>query len=93
MSDADSRTPVEEGWHQQDILAAIRKKGATVSSLNRDNGFRPGVLRTVFYKRWPGGQRIIADFLQVPVEELWPHWYGPGGTLKPLQGATRGRAA
>ena len=93
MSDADSRPRVEEGWHQQDILAAIRKRGETVASLNRLHGYKPGVLRTVFYKRFPKGQRIVADFIGVPVEELWPAWFGPGGTLKPTQGGTQRRAA
>jgi Ner family transcriptional regulator len=93
MRDAESAPRAQDGWHQQDILAAIRKKGETVASLNRALGYRPGVLRTVFYKRWPRGQRVIADFLNVPLEELWPHWYGPGGTLKPLQGAAQKSAA
>lgn len=93
MASADSSPSGEEGWHQQDILAAIRKRGATVSSLNREHGFRPGVLRSAFYKRWPKGQRIIADYIGEPVEALWPHWYGPGGSLKPLQGAVQKTAA
>lgn len=93
MRSADSAPPLQEGWHQQDILAAIRKRGATVASLNREHGFKPGVLRTAFYKRWPKGQRIIAAFVERPVEELWPHWYGPGGTLRPLQGAVQKSAA
>lgn len=93
MACTDSSSTKREGWHQQDILAAVRKKGATIASLNRDNGFRPSVLRTAFYKRWPKGQRIIAEFLDVPVEELWPHWYGPGGKLKPLQGGVQKTAA
>lgn len=93
MARAESSPAEAEGWHQQDILAAIRKRGETVASLNRDNGFKPGVLRSAFYKRWPKGQQIIANFLGVPVEELWPHWYGPGGTLKPLQGAVQKSAA
>lgn len=93
MSRAERGPSAEEGWHQQDILAAVRKRGATIASLNRDNGFRPAVLRTAFYKRWPKGQRIIADFIEVPVEELWPQWYGPGGVPRKLQGAVMGGAA
>ncbi|WP_264047535.1 helix-turn-helix domain-containing protein [Methylobacterium flocculans] len=93
MSSADSAPPTQGGWHQQDILAAIRKRGATVSSLNREHGFKPGVLNTAFYKRWPKGQRIIAAFIETPVEDLWPQWYGPGGALKRLQGAVQKTAA
>jgi len=93
MTGADSAPGAQGGWHQQDILASIRKRGATVASLNRDHGFKPGVLRTAFYKRWPKGQRIIADFIDVPVEELWPNWYEPGGAPKRLQGAVQKTAS
>ncbi|WP_082167649.1 helix-turn-helix domain-containing protein [Methylobacterium aquaticum] len=93
MARRQGDAPTGPGWHQQDILAAIRKRDATMASLSRKHGFKPGVLRSVFYKRWPKGQRIVAEFLGVPVEELWPHWYGPGGTLKPLQGAAQKSAA
>lgn len=93
MPRTDSAAAKPGGWHQQDILAAVRKTGASIASLNRDNGFKPGVLRTAFYKRWPKGQRIIAQHIGVPVETLWPQWYGPGGSLKPLQGVVRQSAA
>jgi Ner family transcriptional regulator len=77
---------VESGWHQQDILAEVRKRGATISSLSRDHGLSRGTLQTAFYKRYPRGQRIIAEFLGLTCHELWPHWFGPNDELLPLQG-------
>lgn len=85
--------PVESGpaapkvWHQQDILAEIRKRGTTVSALARLHGVQRGTLNQVFYKRSPKGQRIIAEFLGVSRHELWPHWYGPNDEPVSLQGA------
>lgn len=85
MTRVDSGRP-RKVWHQQDILAEIRKRGATVASLSRDNGLNRGTLQTAFYKRYPRGQAIIAAFISVSRHELWPDWYGPDDGLMPLQG-------
>lgn len=92
-STAQVATP-SRGWHQQDIQAAIRKRGTTLAELSRQAGLSPGTLQTVFSKRYPRGQRLVAQFIGVPVQTLWPHWYGPKGELLPLGGApVRGRGA
>ena len=80
-------------WDQPAIQAEIRRRGSSVAELSRNNGLKGGTLYSAFYKRWPKGQKLIADYIGKPVEELWPHWYGPGGTLKPLQGVQQRPAA
>lgn len=74
------------GWHQQDIQAEIRKRGATITELSRRAGLKDGTLQTVFYKRYPRGQAIVAEFVGRSRHELWPHWYGPRDELLPLSG-------
>ena len=82
----DSGGDAPQGWHQQDIQAEIRKRGTTIAQLSRDHGLDHGTLQSVFYKRYPKGQAIVADFLGLTRHELWPHWYGPNDELLPLGG-------
>ena len=81
-----SPTPIAKVWHQQDILAEIRKRGETLASLSRGAGLNRGTLQSVFSKRYPKGQKIVAEFIGVSRHELWPHWYGPSDELLPLGG-------
>lgn len=85
----------ETGWHQQDIQAEIRKRGATLASLSRQHGLHRATLQTIFYKRYPKGQALVATFIGRSRHELWPQWYGPGDELLPIQGppAAAGKAA
>jgi Ner family transcriptional regulator len=39
------------------------------------NGLRPATLGDALYRGWPKGERIIADFLGVNVEKIWPSRY------------------
>lgn len=72
------------GWHQQDIIAAIRKNGSSISRLSIEQGFHRGTLHGALYKRSPGLNAIIADFIGVSRHELWPHWFGPDDQPLPL---------
>lgn len=85
MSETD-RGAVPGGWHQQDIQAEIRKRGSTLAELSRQHGLNRGTLQTVFYKRYPKGQAIVADFIGRTLHELWPNWYGPDNEPLPTQG-------
>lgn len=82
-----------KAWHQQDILAELRKRGTTVAALSRENGLSAGTFRTGFYRRYPKAQLAISGAIGVPVHELWPDWYEADGSLKPLQGANVKRIA
>ncbi len=63
-------------WHRQDILAAIRKRGITVAELARRNGYpNPVTFYNVFKVPYPKVQNIIADYLGVPPQEIWPTRY------------------
>lgn len=65
------------GWHHQRIIAEVRIKGSTLAELSRQHGLNRRVLQTSLYKRYPKAHRIIADFLGVPAETIWPQYYGP----------------
>lgn len=63
-------------WHRQDILAAIRKRGISAAELARRNGYsNPATFYNVFKVPYPKVQKIIAEYLGVPPEEIWPTRY------------------
>lgn len=65
----------DQGWHPQDILAAVRKRGTTLRALGRVHGFSTNALNVALTKRFPNAHVVIARFLGVSLHELWPHWY------------------
>jgi Ner family transcriptional regulator len=36
------------------------------------NGLQPATLGDALYRSWPKGEKIIADFLGVNVDSIWP---------------------
>lgn len=78
--------PSTTSWDQQAIVAEIRRRGSTISQLSRDNSLARGTLQGVFYRRYPRGQTIVANFIGRAKHELWPQWYGEDDKLLPLAG-------
>lgn len=81
-----------EGWHRADILAAVRKRGSTLAEIAR----RAGLARQTLYWAMSAAPRLrankaIADFLDVPLHELWPQWFDEDGTLFSTQPLPRPR--
>ncbi|WP_417633747.1 helix-turn-helix domain-containing protein [Citrobacter sp. FR21RM1OL9030] len=72
IKDQNSST---ENWHRADILAAIKKRGGTLAQLSRDNGLHERTLYNVLERHWPKGEKIISDFIGVPVSSIWPERY------------------
>lgn len=64
-----------QDWHPADIIAAIKKRGTSLSALSRNAGLRPSTLNNALAPRWPKGEKIIADFLNVSPAEIWPSRY------------------
>lgn len=66
---------MKQDWHPADIIAAIRKKGTTLSAISRSVGLNPSTLNNALSRRWPKGERIIAEFLEMTPDEIWPSRY------------------
>jgi Ner family transcriptional regulator len=80
-----------KGWHRADIVAAIHKRGTSLAELARDHRLGDATLRAALsYPRTPSNT-IIADFLQVPLHELWPAWFDESGRLRPHDRKRSGR--
>ncbi|RRN04656.1 transcriptional regulator [Bibersteinia trehalosi] len=61
--------------HRADIRAALMKKGISLSQLGVKNGLAKTTLRNAFDKRYPKGEKIIADALGMEPSEIWPTRY------------------
>lgn len=74
-----------QDWHPEDIKAAVRKTGVSLSQLSVEAGYARSSLRMVLTRPWPAGQAIIAARLREPPQKIWPSRYDPQ-TGEPLTG-------
>ncbi|MBU2967090.1 helix-turn-helix transcriptional regulator [Amphritea sp. 2_MG-2023] len=73
---SNNATHLKQDWHPADIKAAIEKKGTTLAELARQHGYnRPTSFYNALKIRYPKVERIIAAFLEVEPEEIWPSRY------------------
>ena len=71
---------MRHGWHPQDILAAVRKKGSNLRRLGRAHGFADNTLHKALTVRFPNAHAVIAAYLGVSRGDLWPRWYSADGS-------------
>jgi len=64
-----------DDWHRADIIAALKKKGTSVSALSRENGLASSTLANALRFPWPKGEQIIAEAIGVTASEIWPSRY------------------
>lgn len=65
-------------WKRIDIIYALNKQGTNLSRLSRKSGLNSRTLNNVFYRRYPKGERIIANEIGVPPQVIWPSRYAVG---------------
>ena len=73
-----------QDWHREDIKAAVRKSGTTLSALALAHGLSVGAMHRVLRVAWPRAQAIIAAHLGLKPEQIWPSRYDASG--RPLPG-------
>lgn len=73
----------KQKWDRHEILAALRRKGMTLTRLAELHGKASGGFRTIWTRPNAANERIIAEFLGEPVEQLFPDRY-PKRTTKIL---------
>lgn len=68
-------------WHPEDIKAAIRKGGGTLSSLAAGNGVSAQAMSLTLQARVSARcELVIAKFLNVHPQTIWPSRYRPDGS-------------
>jgi len=65
----------ETDWHKADIIAALKKRGTTLSALSRSVGLASNTLANALVRSWPKGEAIIAGALDMRPSQIWPSRY------------------
>jgi Ner family transcriptional regulator len=68
-------------WDKHAIKAEIHRQGSSLSALARDHDYQPSTLRAALFKPHTQANRIIAEFIGVPMDALWPRWFDRDGKL------------
>jgi Ner family transcriptional regulator len=62
-------------WHPADVLAALKKRGKTLSGLSRDHGYHATAAGKALKRPWPALEALIAAALDLAPEQIWPSRY------------------
>jgi Ner family transcriptional regulator len=65
----------ERDWHRADVIAALKKQGTSLARVSREAGLGSRTLSNAFARRWPRGERLIADALGISPQSIWPSRY------------------
>jgi Ner family transcriptional regulator len=63
------------GWHRQDIIAMVRKRGTTLDALSREHGYSRNYFSLSLTKCRPRIHAIIAHVIGVRLHVIWPQFY------------------
>ncbi|EAA0890476.1 transcriptional regulator [Salmonella enterica] len=66
---------MQQDWHSADIIAGLRKRGTSLAVLSRKSGLASSTLANALIRRWPKGERLIAEALGTAPEQIWPSRY------------------
>ncbi|ECE6741995.1 transcriptional regulator [Salmonella enterica subsp. salamae] len=66
---------MQQDWHPADIIAALKKRGTSLSALSRQAELASSTLANALTRRWPKGERLIAEALDIAPEQIWPSRY------------------
>ena len=65
----------KKNMHRAYIIAMIQEKGKTLSQLSVEAGLHPRTLGNALDRKYPKGEKIIADFIGKTPEVIWPTRY------------------
>lgn len=72
-------------WHSADIIAALKKRGLTLSGLSRQAGLSSSTLSNALVRPWTKGEMIIAQAIGMKPQEIWPSRYINQHNQKPIK--------
>lgn len=67
--------PPMKNWDRHEIKAEVHRRGATLLEIAIAAGAEPSSTRVALRRRNRCGEMLIAAFLCVPPQELWPTRY------------------
>jgi len=73
-----------EDWHPADVIAALRKRGFTLTSLALQHGLSDSSsMSAALTRSHPKNEQRIADALELHPKDIWPSRYNKDGSRKP----------
>ena len=75
----ESNSPVPSDWHPADVLAALKKRGHSLSGLSVANGYHPTAAGKALKQPWPAIERLLAEAIGVVPQVIWPSRYDSEG--------------
>jgi len=71
-------------WHPEDIKAAVRKRGHTLTDVARRAGLNDAATRLALTLPRAGAEQAIADVLKIHPKIIWPsRYHSDGKRMKP----------
>jgi Ner family transcriptional regulator len=70
-----TRPAAHQDWHPADVLAALKKRGKTLSGISKANGYHATAAGKALKQSWPAMEAVIAAAIGVAPEEIWPARY------------------
>lgn len=64
-----------ERWDRFSIKAEVQRRGESLTGLAIGAGLEESACRVALVRRNTRGEKAIAAFLGIPVEDLWPERY------------------
>ncbi|MDI4666732.1 helix-turn-helix domain-containing protein [Xanthobacter autotrophicus] len=68
-----------QDWHREQIKAAVRMNGTTLSALAKQAGYEPSSFYWALRRPWPAIEQIIAIHLGRRPQDIWPSRYDRRG--------------
>lgn len=81
-----SKKPASQDWHRADVIAAFKKRGTTITRVARELGMCDSYLNQATFKPYPKAEQILAKFLGMNPQDIWPSRYNADGTPKSGRG-------
>ena len=88
-----ARRATKPDWHPEDVKAALRKAGHTLSGLSVEKGYSPSAVGRVLRRPAARVQAVIAAALEKKPQDIWPSRYHADGTPRRRGQYSRPRAA
>lgn len=80
MAAARKRAEPAADMHPEQVKAAVRMTGITLTELAERNGYSESAVRRTLRHPWPSVEAIIARQIGKRPQEVWPSRYHPDGS-------------
>ncbi len=66
-------------WHPADVLAALKKRGYSLTGLSVAAGYHPTAAGKALKRPWPALEAVIAEAIGLTPRDIWPQRHEAAG--------------